>query len=96
MIKIIIGGAISFLVASLLYPYFIKYLQENNFQQKPSEYALDAYKEKSKTVTFGGFIFVLVPIVTTLLVLNKGLDSHTLLILLVFFAYGVIDLVDIR
>ena len=94
MIKVLIGGAISFVLASILYPYFIKYLQENNFQQKPSEYALDEYKEKSQTVTFGGFVFLWVPILVTVLALNKNLDKATILILLVFFAYGMIGLID--
>ncbi|HEY4537522.1 MAG TPA: phospho-N-acetylmuramoyl-pentapeptide-transferase [Erysipelothrix sp.] len=94
MIKVFIGGTISFLLASFLYPHFIKFLQENNFQQKPSEYALEEYKEKSKTVTFGGFIFLIVPIIVTVFLLNRYLDRNTVLILLVFLGYGLIGLVD--
>lgn len=89
-----IGLALSFVIATLLYPSFIEYLQDNDISQKPSEYALDEYKNKKPTVTFGGVLFVLIPVLVSLVLLLLKPSPTTFLILVIFLAYGMIGLID--
>lgn len=94
MLKGLLGMGISFAIGLLLYPKFIEYLQKNNVSQKPSEYALEEYKNKKPTVTFGGILFVSIPVLVTLVILLFQPDMMTLIIMLVFILYGMIGLVD--
>lgn len=89
-----LGLGLSFVLSFVLYPNFIQYLQNNNISQKPSEYALDEYKNKKPTVTFGGVLFVIVPLVITLLLSIFHPSPMVFLIMMVFLLYGLIGLVD--
>ena len=89
-----LGLGIAFAIAFVTYPKFIQYLQDNDISQKPSEFALDEYKNKKPTVTFGGVLFVLIPLVVTLLLLKFQPNPMTFIVMLVFLAYGFIGLVD--
>lgn len=90
----ILGFGLSFALAVVLYPKFIAYLQANDISQKPSEYALDEYKNKKPTVTFGGLLFVLIPVLVVLVLSLLMPSAMTFLVLIIFLAYGMIGLVD--
>lgn len=94
MVLGILGFGVSFVVSLLLYPHFIEFLKTNDISQKPSEYALDEYKDKEQTVTFGGLLFVIIPILVTLVLLIFKPSALTLLVMVMFLLYGIIGLVD--
>lgn len=85
-------GIISLGIGIVLYPQFIKFLKQNKLQQTPSEYALEEYKTKPQTVTFGGVIFVFVPVILALIFGGNTVEMW--LIAFVYVAYAVIGLVD--
>lgn len=90
----LIGAGLTFILGFFIYPIFIDYLKRTTAQQKVSEYALDEFKDKDSTVTFGGLIFVILPIVVSLVVLNKHLNVQILLLMFMFFAYGLLGFID--
>ena len=90
----IISMLLSLGLAYISYPKFIAYLEAQNSQQQVSEYALDAFKNKKKTPTFGGVIFVIVPIVVALATNGFHYDSDLFLLLFVFGSYGLIGFID--
>ncbi|CAM3662415.1 phospho-N-acetylmuramoyl-pentapeptide-transferase [Erysipelothrix urinaevulpis] len=90
----LLGLGISFVLGLLLYPRFIDFLQKNNVSQKPSEYALDEYKNKKPTVTFGGVLFVVIPVLVSLVMLLFQPEPMTLLIMVIFVLYAMIGLID--
>ncbi len=90
----LIALTITFLLGFFAYPFFIEYLKNNTAQQEVSEYALDEFKEKQKTVTFGGVIFVIMPVLVTFLLQITKLNTPLILIMTMFVAYGALGLVD--
>lgn len=84
----------TFILGILLYPRYIQILKRSLVEQEVSEYALDEFKEKESTVTFGGLLFVVLPIVVTFIVSIKTLNFKLLLLMLVFLSYGVLGFVD--
>lgn len=94
MLQVVIAGVLSLLISLLLYPQFIQFLKNNGFIQKPSEYALEEFEAKDQTPTFGGFIFLFVPLIVSMLFFAFKPDVKTKLVMLSFFAYGLIGLVD--
>ena len=76
-------------------PKLIDYLKKISFNQTVSEYSLKEYKEKAKTPTMGGILFIVVPIIVTLF-LAKGVlaDLKMIVILLSFAGYGLIGFID--
>lgn len=75
-------------------PKYIEYLKKISFNQTVSEYSLDEYKNKSKTPTMGGVLFVIFPILITLLIQRTELSKDLLIVLLAFAGYGVIGMLD--
>lgn len=85
---------LSFTVGYIVYPRFIHFLKQNTVEQKVSEYALDAFKDKESTVTFGGLVFVVVSVVMMVVMRIFNLNINILLVLLVFVAYGFLGFID--
>lgn len=85
---------ITFILGFLIYPRFITYLKNSTIEQKVSEYALDEFKEKESTPTFGGAIFVVVPIMITFILSIGSLDLKLFLIMFGYLAYGILGFVD--
>lgn len=90
----ILALGLTFIVGFFIYPFYIDYLQKTTAEQKVSEYALDEFKEKQSTVTFGGVVFVILPVVISSILLFKKLSIEIILMMLVFLAYGFLGLVD--
>ena len=94
MSNVLVAG-LSFIVSFLLYPLFIKLLNQRQHQQIVSEYSLDSFKAKAKTPSLGGVLFVLVPVLVFMMVFPKALlKAEVLLVLLVYLAYGLIGFAD--
>ena len=94
MSNVLVAG-LSFIVSFLLYPLFIKLLNQRQHQQIVSEYSLDSFKAKAKTPSLGGVLFVLVPVLVFMMVFPKALlKAEVLLVLLVYLTYGLIGFAD--
>ena len=90
----LIALATTFILGFFIYPYFIDALKKSTAQQQVSEYALEEFKEKQKTVTFGGAVFVVLPILVVLVLHITKLNIPLLLIMFMYLAYGLLGLVD--
>lgn len=94
-IKYIIGFGISLIAVLILMPPLIRYLQKLSFQQSISEYALEDDKKKAGTPIMGGVLFIIVPIIVTLLSSPQSMkDLDTWIIVLAFVGYGLIGFID--
>lgn len=79
----------------IIMPVFIRTLKNRNVNQVTSEYALDEYKNKSKTPIMGGLLFVVIPVIVFAIVNFKGiLDPKTLFIILSFVLYCLVGFTD--
>ena len=94
-VRLILAFIISLILVLIGMPKLIDYLKKISFNQTVSEYSLKEYKEKAKTPTMGGILFIVVPIIVTLF-LAKGVlaDLKMLVILLSFAGYGLIGFID--
>ena len=94
-VRLILAFIISLILVLIGMPKLIDYLKKISFNQTVSEYSLKEYKEKAKTPTMGGILFIVVPIIVTLF-LTKGVlaDLKMIVILLSFAGYGLIGFID--
>ncbi|CAM4326881.1 phospho-N-acetylmuramoyl-pentapeptide-transferase [Erysipelothrix aquatica] len=90
----LLGLVASAILTILAYPRFIAFLETRGSKQTVSEYALDAFKNKKKTPTFGGALFVIVPIVVALILNGFNVNRDLWLLVLVFGSYAFIGFVD--
>ncbi|MBR2812026.1 MAG: phospho-N-acetylmuramoyl-pentapeptide-transferase [Solobacterium sp.] len=94
-IGLLIAFAVSLAAVLVLMPPFIDFLKRRSFRQSVSEYALADDQKKAGTPIMGGILFIVVPIIVTLLTEPASIRSlDTLTVLLAFFGYGLIGLVD--
>ena len=86
---------LSFIMVCIIMPFWISFLKKKDANQEVSEYALEQFQKKAKTPTFGGFIFIIVTLVITII---YGLITHTLdqlmLLLGSLFLFGLIGFID--
>ena len=61
--------------AWMIYPFFIQALKKMQIAQHVSVYAIDSYKQKERTPIFGGVVFLLVGVTTTIIVMFPNIDS---------------------
>lgn len=93
--KIFMSFLISLLLVLVCMPSLISYLKSISFNQNINEYALKEFKDKAKTPTMGGMIFVLVPIIVTIVFDIEAIyDLDTMIVLLAFLGYGLIGFID--
>ncbi len=87
---------VSYFAVDFLMPRWINQLKIFRFNQEVSEYSLQEYKEKAKTPTMGGVLFIAVPAAVTLIagILLGKMNMETLIVILVYAAYGLIGLMD--
>ena len=92
-VRLILAFIISLILVLIGMPKLIDYLKKISFNQTVSEYSLKEYKEKAKTPTMGGILFIVVPIIVTLF-LAKGVlaDLKMIVILLSFAGYVSLDI----
>ncbi len=94
MLKAIIGFITAFGVSMILYPRFITFFNESNIKQAVSEYALDEFKNKAKTATFGGLVFVSVSIFISLFINGFNFSKDLTLLIYLLFSYALIGFID--
>lgn len=95
IVMCILGFILSIGLLMLVMPVFIKALKNRNVNQVTSEYALDEYKNKSKTPIMGGLLFVIIPVFVFAVINFKGLfDDKTLFVILSFVMYCLVGLTD--
>ncbi len=79
----------------ILMPSMIRWLRKVSLQQTVSEYSLEEYKEKGKTPIMGGILFIIVPLVISLISeLFLGFSRDLLILQLTFAGYGLIGFID--
>lgn len=94
-LKLVLTFVISLVLVLILMPKYIDYLKKISFNQTVSEYSLKEYKEKAKTPTMGGVLFIIVPVIVTILVDYRVIfDLNTMIVLLSFIGYGLIGFID--
>lgn len=94
--KSILALMIGFMVSVVLGLIIIPLLKKKNVDQKTSRF-VKAHAKKSGTPTMGGLIFTLSTIITIFVLYFLGklkISSNLLIILFVFFGYGLIGFVD--
>lgn len=90
-----LGFLLSLIIILFAMPVYIKVLKALNYNQTVSEYALDEYKEKGKTPIMGGVLFVIVPIVITMIVDPSSLaDPKCIMIMLSYAMFCFIGFLD--
>ena len=86
---------ISLAIVLITMPLLIRFLHKINYNQAVSEYSLQQYKEKQKTPTMGGILFVLTPVAVTLLMYPGTLgDLQVMIVMLAYVGYGLIGFLD--
>lgn len=95
VLKMLIGFAASLALVLILMPKWIVRLKKLSFNQSVSEYSLEEYKEKGKTPIMGGVLFILVPVILTIVLCFSDMkDFNNVIVLLAFAGYGLIGFVD--
>lgn len=96
MTEMIWSLAISFLAATVLMPFVIRYFREKQLGQITLDVGPKWHQAKSGTPTMGGVVIILATMLTALIVtiinVNRGLELW--LLVGVFVAYGAIGFID--
>ena len=88
-IRMMLGFVISLIVVLLLMPHFIDFLKKISFNQTVNDYSLQEYKEKAKTPIMGGILFIITPVLVTILLYPSCLlDYKVCMVFLAFVGYG--------
>lgn len=94
-IRMMLGFVISLIVVLLLMPHFIDFLKKISFNQTVNDYSLQEYKEKAKTPIMGGILFIITPVLVTILLYPSCLlDYKVCMVFLAFVGYGLIGFTD--
>lgn len=94
-LKLVIGFCVSLTIVMLVMPRFIEYLKKLSFKQSVSEYALEDDKKKAGTPIMGGILFIIVPVIVTLIAFPQSIsDINIWIIILAFVGYGLIGFID--
>ena len=83
---------VSFLLSTIIAPIYIKFAQRLKFGQNILGYVKE-HESKQGTPTMGGVIFILPTIISSLIFCQKEY-TISLIILSVFFAYGIVGFLD--
>lgn len=95
LVHVVAGFMVSLFATILIYPHLIKFLKKISFNQTVSEYSLKEYKDKAQTPIMGGTLFIVMPIIVTILLKPSCItDFKTCMIFLAFVGYGLIGFTD--
>lgn len=95
ILKWIIGSLACLGIVLVTMPSLIQYLKKLSLKQTVSEYALEDDKKKAGTPIMGGILFIIVPVIVSMILNPSGLtDKKLLIVLLSFVGYGLIGFVD--
>ena len=87
---------IGFIVSVLFGIFFVPFLKKRKARQVTSKF-VEAHKSKSGTPTMGGLIFYISTIITILTLFftqKMNISTNLLIVLFVFFGYGLIGFID--
>ncbi len=91
----ILSFAFSLLTTLIAMPILIPFLHKIKFGQVEREEGLASHKAKGGTPTMGGIVFVLVPIIVTLLLRPEAFRrTEMLIVILAYLGYGLIGFID--
>lgn len=95
VIRYILGFLISLAVVLIYMPSLISYLKRQSLRQSISEYSLPEDQKKAGTPIMGGIMFIVVPVIVTLLMdPSQFMNLDTMTVLLAFIGYGLIGFTD--
>ena len=77
--KIAAGFLIGLIAVLILMPSLIRYLKKLSFRQSISEYSLPEDQKKAGTPIMGGILFILVPIIITIVLCFHDLKNMDIL-----------------
>lgn len=93
--NMLIAFVVSLVITILVMPSLIRYLHKIKFGQVEREEGLESHKKKGGTPTMGGIVFVIVPIIVSLIVYPKIFtDFKMLIVMLAYFGYATIGFID--
>ncbi|MDO5109737.1 MAG: phospho-N-acetylmuramoyl-pentapeptide-transferase, partial [Erysipelotrichaceae bacterium] len=93
--KLILSLLVSVAVVMVTMPAFIKFLKKLSFRQSISEYSLEEDQKKAGTPIMGGILFIIVPLIVTLVIAPETFRQiDTLIVMMAFAGYGVIGFID--
>lgn len=93
--KMILSFAVSLAIVMATMPRFIKFLKKLSFRQTISEYSLQDDQKKAGTPIMGGILFIVVPVLVSVIVNPSSLkDMDTMIVILAFLGYGIIGFID--
>jgi phospho-N-acetylmuramoyl-pentapeptide-transferase len=94
-IRMMLGFTISLVAVLLVMPHFIDFLKKISFNQTVNDYSLQEYKDKAKTPIMGGVLFIVVPVIVTIVLMPSVLlDFKVCMVFLAFIGYGLIGFTD--
>ena len=95
MLKLILCFLVSLIAVLILMPYFIRWMKAKSVGQSISEYSLSDDQKKAGTPIMGGILFILIPVIVTLISSPEAVkDIETWIVILAFMGYGVIGFID--
>lgn len=94
-VQVILAFIINLVVILVAMPKYIQYLKGINYHQVVNVYSLDEFKEKAKTPIMGGVLFVLLPILTTIILdYHSIFNMKSMIVMVSFLGYGLIGFID--
>lgn len=94
-VKLLLGFLVSMIMVLIIMPAFIKFLKQQSLRQSVSEYALPEDQKKAGTPIMGGILFIIVPVIVTLLTSREARgDLDIWIVILAFVGYGIIGFID--
>ncbi|MDO5085492.1 MAG: phospho-N-acetylmuramoyl-pentapeptide-transferase [Erysipelotrichaceae bacterium] len=94
-VQVILAFIINLVVILVAMPKYIQYLKGINYHQVVNTYSLDEFKEKAKTPSMGGVLFVLLPILTTIILdYHSIFNMKSMIVMVSFLGYGLIGFID--
>ena len=94
-VKFLLGFLVSMIMVLIIMPAFIKFLKQQSLRQSVSEYALPEDQKKAGTPIMGGILFIIVPVIVTLLTSREARgDLDIWIVILAFVGYGIIGFID--
>ncbi|MBO4358647.1 MAG: phospho-N-acetylmuramoyl-pentapeptide-transferase [Erysipelotrichaceae bacterium] len=94
-VRYILGFALSVVAMLVAMPRYISYLSNRDINQVTSDYALDEFKNKAKTPIMGGLLFVLIPIIVSIITdITVLSDRRFLFVMLSYLLYCSVGFID--
>ena len=92
--KICAGFALSLAAVLCIMPGFIEYLKKLSLRQSVSEYALADDQKKAGTPIMGGILFIVIPILLTMILCYDKILTPEMSVIPAFAGYGLIGFID--